>query len=216
MGAMNIDSLLDAAMWRAGLADRASAILAAEATLEALGECLPAVDAHDLAAALPPALSGAVQRTGRHGAMTAEQLFERVSRQEEVRLGLAVEHAEAVCEALAEQLEPELRTRLQLHLPGQLAALFSPRRFENADPPPHQPGSGRGHTLASGRPGSAHPLSEAAPPGAQHDSVVATENPHSDSKLSSGHAPAGAETLATGHPGSSAPLAEAADERKDR
>src|SRR5258706_8960273 len=42
-----------------------------------------------------------------------------------------------------------------------------------------------GHTLATGRPGSSRPLAEANPDRAQSQSVVATTNPHADSKISS-------------------------------
>jgi hypothetical protein len=73
-----------------------------------------------------------------------------------------------------------------------------------------------GHTLATGRPGSRHPLSEAAPSAGQSDSVVANGNPHGDRKLSSAPDTAVADTLADGRPGSGAPLADARDERKDR
>lgn len=42
-----------------------------------------------------------------------------------------------------------------------------------------------GNNLASGRPGSRHPLSEAKPNGGQSNSVVESTNPHGDTKLSS-------------------------------
>jgi hypothetical protein len=77
--------------------------------------------------------------------------------------------------------------------------------------------SGRGHTaghgdtLAEGRPGSRHPLSEARSDRSQSESVVATENPHADTKLSSAHGltqEREGESLATGHSGSDRPLDE--------
>jgi uncharacterized protein (DUF2267 family) len=212
---VNLDSLLDATMSRAGLDDRAEAALALEATVEVLGECVPAHDADDLASALPPALGRAAHRPRRHRLVDVDELFERIREKEEVRLGLAVELAKAACEVLAEQLDPELRARLQLHLPAGLARLLVPRRFQAPDRRP-QTKTGQGHTLASGRPGSTHPVSEAAAPGAQTDSVVVAGNPHGDRKLSSGGAEGPGQTLATGRPGSVETLADARDERKDR
>ncbi len=66
-------------------------------------------------------------------------------------------------------------------------------------------------TLAEGRPGSAHPLSEARPERAQSQSVARADNPHGDTKLSSATGltqEREGETLATGHLGSNRPLSE--------
>lgn len=43
----------------------------------------------------------------------------------------------------------------------------------------------QGHTLADGKPGSRHPLSEANPSHGQSHSVAESANPHADTKLSS-------------------------------
>jgi hypothetical protein len=78
-----------------------------------------------------------------------------------------------------------------------------PERREVPAPP------GAGMTLATGRPGSQHPVSEAHPETAQERSVVNAENPHAETKLSSSRGTTQerrAETLATGAPGSHRPL----------
>jgi uncharacterized protein (DUF2267 family) len=218
---MNLDLLLETAMARAGIEDRDRATRASEAVVEVLAECLPGGDAADLAEALPAPLAAAARRARQHRPVDVAELFQRVSSAEEVRYGLAIEHGEAVCEALGQHLDPELRARLQRHLAAEWAALFEPRTNSSPEPSPddadawHGTPPGQGHTLASGRPGSRHPLSEAAPPAAQSGSVVASSNPHADRKLSTATA-APAADLATGRPGSEESLADARDERKDR
>ena len=99
-------------------------------------------------------------------------------------------------------------------LPTEWVALLesAPRAPEVDEP--HGTRPGHGHTLATGRPGSRHPLSESGPRPAQTDSV-ATENPHGDSKLSSATAP-GVEPLATAGPGPEETLATAKDERHEK
>lgn len=77
------------------------------------------------------------------------------------------------------------RRRIARGLPEQAAALFlgGPER---AEPPPHgvAPVAPRSATLASARPGSAHPVSEAAPPSGQMHSVAVNPSPHEETKLS--------------------------------
>jgi hypothetical protein len=84
---------------------------------------------------------------------------------------------------VAEVLSPAALYRLREALPEPMSALFHPRepgkRFEHVHLDPNH------HTLADGRPGSRHPLSEARPERAQTDSVVRADNPHGDTKLSS-------------------------------
>jgi hypothetical protein len=127
----------------------------------------------------------------------------RVAGREHVRPGFAVEHTGVVCQALAEALSEAVLHRLHEDLPAPLGALFTPRepvrRFEyvHLDSAHHS-------TLAEGRPGGRHPVSEARPERAHTHSVARSDNPHGDTKLSSAsgltqereHS-----TLATGHPG---------------
>lgn len=138
-----------------------------------------------------------------------DQFFARVAHGAHERLGMAVEHARIVCSVLGSRLEPDLRVRLMRDLPPAVAALFGldaqtqatpefvARTSISQRPPPPS------HTLATGRPGSLHPVSESRADRTQSHSVAAEPNPHGDTKLS------GAvgltqeqlgETLATGKP----------------
>lgn len=159
------EQLLDEITWRTGLSDRTAAGTALDATLEALGERLTAPDAAAFAEALPPPLAAALHRLARHTAPKPSALFARIAVTEGVSPGVALEHGEAVCRALAGALGPELRALLAHRLPTDWAALFAPGSGEPpADIPPAGPLPGHGHTLATGKPGSSHPLSEARPP----------------------------------------------------
>jgi uncharacterized protein (DUF2267 family) len=142
---------------RAGM-ERSDAKRAVRATISSLVEALSTDEADALGRELPLELKPLVD--GRAGGLPLARaaLFERVAMRESVDVGFAVEHAECVCGALAEQMSPELRGRLQRHLPD-LASLFDLRAAPADDAPPPVHGS----TLASGRPGSRHPLSEAGP-----------------------------------------------------
>jgi uncharacterized protein (DUF2267 family) len=208
--------LLEDVRTRAGLADGEAAFRTVTATLSMLGECLPAAQAAALAEALPPESGEVVRATPRHQAIALQELFEHVSQRARVPYGAAMEHAEAVLAVIAGQVSPELRLMLQRQLPPAWARLFEPRAIEGRAPEPwphHR--AGRGETLADGRPGSRHPLSEAGPPAAQGESVAAP-NPHGDTKLSSAAPPAVDDSLAEGRPGSAAPLAEAGERRRGR
>ena len=166
-----------------GLADDAHAAHAGRATLAAVGECLPAPERTALIAALPPKLASYVGVY--RGPAGAEQLFERVREHEGTTAGFAREHAEIVCRVLGEMLPEEASLRIQRALLPSVAALFNPPPPPGEPPPYAVPHGERHHTLATGVPGSRHPISDAPPPGAQSESVVRAENPHGDRKLSS-------------------------------
>jgi uncharacterized protein (DUF2267 family) len=154
---INRGQLLDEVMWRAAIPDPHAAETAVEATLEALGERLSARDAGAFAECLPPAFAAALLRLARHTAPKPAALYARVAVTEGVSAGLAVEHAETVCNVLAEVLGPEERLFLQRRLPPDWAALFLPRPRAQESPSPPGPVPGHGHTLATGRPGSSVP-----------------------------------------------------------
>jgi uncharacterized protein (DUF2267 family) len=212
------ETFLDEVCARSGLASREAAERAVRATLDLVGERLSAADARGLAEQLPGPLSRLLAAPRRHAAFDVLELYEHVKETEPVRLGIAVEHARVVCEVLAEALDAEGLALLRARLPAEWASLFRPRTNEGASAEPPGPPAGSGHTLASGRPGSRHPLSEAGPPAAQSESVVQTENPHADEKLSSAPGPRPGRPLASESPGSDRPLSEARDplERSSR
>jgi uncharacterized protein (DUF2267 family) len=170
-----------------GFADREEAERAIAATLATLGERLVDTEVHALAGELPRPLAAALERGVYAGDFDLTELYDRVCRREGVEPSFGVEHAQIVCRVLAEQLGEDARTRLRKELPPSIADLF--RRPPAASPPepvvhdrgPHTKPS----TLASGRPGSTHPLSEGSFDRAQAHSVAREKNPHGDTKLSS-------------------------------
>ncbi len=96
----------------------------------------------------------------------------------------AVRALRAVCRSLGEVLPDEVLDKLGEALPASLVELFHP--YPEGEAPPHRmAASARRHTLATGRPGSSHPLSEAKPPDAHQHSVANEDNPHAETKLSS-------------------------------
>jgi uncharacterized protein (DUF2267 family) len=157
------EQILDEVMWRAGWADRNAAGTALDATLVALGERLTAPDAVMLAEALSPPLAEALHRLARHTAPEPSALYARIAVTEGVSAGVAIEHAQAVCRALANALDPDARALLAHRLPTEWAALFA----LGSDPeqpievPPSGTVPGHGNTPATGKPGSSHPLAEA-------------------------------------------------------
>jgi len=216
---MSEDAFREDVMGRGVIHEPAEAEGAIRSTLEALAELLAPADATAIAAALPPGLASVIVRRPRGSAQPLGDLYARIAASEGVSLGRAVEQVGAVCQAVAEALDVDGRVLLQRRLTPEWAQLFAlEERAPAPDGPPGAPGTapGHGHTLATGRPGSRRPLSEARSPGAQTESVVASENPHAKTKLSSG-APAAAEApLASARPGAQHPLAGAKDERSGR
>jgi len=132
--------------------------------------------------------------------------YQRIGRRLGVEVGAALELAQLVLSRLGATLDPDTRTLLELRLPEGFATLLEPRSVHAL--PAHPAESTRRYaTLAEGRPGASHPLSQVRPEDSQHDSVARADNPHADDKLSSSHAPAHEDvTLAGGKPGSRRPL----------
>lgn len=130
--------------------------------------------------------------------------------------GQARELIASVCRVLVEELSSEAVDALRIGAPAALTRLLVAPLHDEPPPRPAPAPAGGRDTLAEGRPGSHHPLSEAsgraaphgAPRGPQRGSI-ADDNPHAATKLSS--APGSVqdrrrETLAEGHPGARAPL----------
>ncbi len=165
-----------------GLADAAHSAHASRATLQALGECLPEPERTALIGALPGRLASAVAPF--RGLMAVEEFLEREHEHEGTTAGFAREHAEIVCRVLGEMLPEEVTLRISRAVTPSVAALFTPPE-DLGEPPLHGvPHTAKHHSLATGAPGSHHPLSESRPPGSQGDSVAATSDPHGDRKLS--------------------------------
>ncbi len=179
----------------AGVPD-ARAAEAARIVLSGLGAHLAPGPRQLIADELPPALGAAVLEDRGVALPIDEALLGP-----HTTAAQAHELIASVCRVLAEELSTEALARLRAALPPGLATLFAPSA-EPAEPPPHAPEPRRSATLASARPGSRHPLSEAQPRTGQVDSVGA-DNPHGDSKVSSAHSEdLSRGELAAGHPGS--------------
>ncbi len=180
---MTQDEFLSRVAERAGLPGQEEAERSVRAVLNAFQGLLSRSAVQALAEDLPVPLPDSLHSGGAPLEIDLAELHTRVARQEQVRLGFAVEHTSVVCQIMAEALSPATLYRLREGLPEPIGALFSPRepgeRFEHVHPEP------RRHTLAEGQPGSRHPLSEARPERAHTHSVAREENPHGDSKLSS-------------------------------
>lgn len=182
---MDEERFVGEVMRLAAFESREQAEWAISATLATLGELLYEDEVRALAEHLPPSIGRRLEGHPHAGDFDRRELYDRVARREGTALGFGIEHVEVVCRVVGEAQPEEVRARLCRHLPKDLAELF-------CAPPAPQPPPPRVHhaqeermTLASGRPGSAHPLSESRPPLAQRHSVVLAENPHEDSKLSS-------------------------------
>lgn len=82
----------------------------------------------------------------------------------------ALESVQVALRSLGEMLDGEMYDRLVRVLPAEMSQHLRPR--DCGEPPPHA--SARGSDLATGRPG-------------HHESVVESDNPHADTKISSSH-----------------------------
>ena len=177
------------------------------AVLEILSERLswPVIEA--VADDLPGALTAGLREGVDRQDFDLAEFQARVGDRMRVPLGRAVELTGVVCQFLSQALSPGTLHRLREELPEPMGVLFSPCESGERFEPVHlEPSRG---TLAEGRPGSTHPLSEARPERAQSQSVARTDNPHGETKLSSATGltqEREGETLATGHLGSNRPL----------
>ena len=153
---------------------------ALHATTSSLIEALSSDEAEALERELPAELRALVRGHAMEMPLDPNALFANAGIREAVEIGFAVEHGQCVCRALAEQMSPDLRARLQRHLP-KLAPLFEVGEEvrEPVTPPLHS------SSLSSGHAGSRHPLSEARPERAQSHSVARNAEPHADTKISS-------------------------------
>jgi uncharacterized protein (DUF2267 family) len=194
--------LIERVVLHSGLDDEA-ARRATEAVLAGLRRELGRPEAEALANELPADLAD----VARHGRYSGDRdLASWVAAEEHLSPAAAIEHAASVCRALAELLTPTTLERLRRALPPKTATLLEPSSTERREHRSHG-----GTTLADARPGSRHPVSEAAPARAQADSVVASDNPHGDTKLSTSRGLTQErehESIAEGHPGASRPIAD--------
>ncbi len=161
-----------------------------EAVLTVLREQIDVRDAQALAAALPAADATPLARSIQGATHDARAFAARVAVLASIPFPAAVEGAQVALAALGEALPEELVVRVRKQLHPEVALALAPRPDEPAPETPERhfqpeaPRTPQG-TLATGRPGSQHPVAEARPEAAHTHSVARSAAPHADSKLSS-------------------------------
>ena len=208
MRGLDDDGLVDEVQWRAGLPDRRAASRMLQGVLEVLGEVLAASEAATVAEALPHRCASVLGGSRPRGARGVNELYEHVAQETGAPFGLAREGARVACQVIAGALDAEHGAFLRERLSAEWSSLFA---AQEESPVPERAVSGHGRTLATGRPGSTHPLSEAHPASGQAESVVMNDNPHADEKVSSAPGARLGHDIATSRDGSEVPLSEAHD-----
>jgi len=181
----------------AGLAERVIRVV-----LTGIGGYLSAAERQLVADELPAALGVAVLT----GSTLATPIEERVLAFDP-SIGHARELIASVCRVLVEELSTEALAAIRAAVPVALASLLAAPTTSEAplQTAPEHPRD----TLAGGRPGSHHPVSDARGPGV-HSESIAAGNPHAATKLSSTTGSTQErhrETFAEGRPGYPRPLA---------
>ncbi|HVH99394.1 MAG TPA: hypothetical protein VM869_11800 [Enhygromyxa sp.] len=205
----NAERFTRAVQQRTGM-DHQRAAVTITAAFEAIGRALAAAAIDSVAALLPDPLAESLRR-GAASPGVGDVLVD-LAVEEHVSLGVAKEQVQVVLEQLAASVDDPTRAQLASLLPEELSSWLQPWQ-----PPPERHARaavGREHTLASGRPGSEHPLHEAGRDRGQHDSIALTSDPHVDTRLSSTRGIASERnqsTLADGRPGSEHPVSEGHD-----
>lgn len=197
---MNYDQFILAIQRHAG-DDEAVARRSAHVTLEVFGELLTDADQKALADTLPDSLSEEVRTRAPGETYDLDEFYRRIDIQHDQSVGFQVEHAQAVLAALVDLIDDETRVRLQNHLPEDYRPLLEPREIPDYDGSTHHDDSRtESRKLSTGKPGTNTPLSEAEGD-AQSDSVVKSDNPKEDRKMSSASdSPNEGHDLATGKP----------------
>lgn len=156
---MSFSDLITMLLKHGPFADAEDAALALTTTLETLGYVLPARLGRELEAALPERCGWPLS-FGRTVSEERARLTPDVRRPEPAALPSdTLERIQEVCAVLARALPPALVQDVVRALPLQLRGAFQPRAVTTLPPPAR----GLQRTLAGGRPGATHPLSEAKP-----------------------------------------------------
>jgi uncharacterized protein (DUF2267 family) len=204
---MDYEQFLDRVRLHSGLRNRSEAESAVCAVTEALGELLEHTHREEIAAHLPSPIAQMLRRHTPDLELDEVAFLRRVASSVHRPEAFAIEQATSVLEALAEELEPEVRRALAAQLPDTMHRWLVPR---TSSPPPSVHHDPHGHRLADGHPGSSHPISEAKPQ-AHSGSIAASDDPHAQTRLSSAHGLTQErehEDLAEGNPTTARPLNE--------
>ncbi|TNF26302.1 MAG: DUF2267 domain-containing protein [Deltaproteobacteria bacterium] len=189
--------------------DPAMAERLATATLQALGPALPDEARGYLSLHLPEPHRKHLRAQGPEleGALLA--LFSRVSELSGLPEPAVRDHLPAVFGALSEEVGDKDLPRFKSLTPEYLAQLFVIPPPDMGTRPPEYIHPSHGSSLASGRPGSSRPLSDAAPSRGHRNSIANSDNPHGESKIATAtgtHSEQLNRTLATGRPGHDKPV----------
>ena len=208
--------LVERVMADSGMGEPADAERALRATLTTLGERLTESEAAALARELPQSLATSLLASAYDIDFDAAELYERVRRREGATPGFSREHAQVVLKVIGSSIGDELRGRLARVLPPEISEVMQPRRASM--PPPHEAPSHAPPltTLATGKPGSSHPVSASAAPAGHTHSVAREANPHADTKLSGARGltqEREGDALANARGGPARPISEASDKR---
>ena len=175
---MTYKSFIERVRERTGCESREAAELAIAATVEVVGQRLINMDKRFVASQLPKSVAEWLLTHREQEDFDLGELYQRVSEREAVSLGFAMEHAQVVCQVLAESVDREGLAHLRLHVPEEWAELFTIRSGGFRGVPSQYatgehatPNSTR--TLSGGRSGSFNPVSEARAERSHSGSVVA-------------------------------------------
>ena len=197
---------------QAAFASPNDAEAAVRAVMNVLGETLLHSETQRIRGELPEWLADLLSSEIHDEPLDADSFFERVAARESVAAGFAREHVGVILRAVASALPAAAQGWLRAALPEDLRSTLDPRDATAAPAKPHH-GEAQ-HTLATGKPGSGHPVNESSADRTQHHSVATSESPHDDSKVSTSSGLTQeqvGESLATGHPGSDRPLSDSED-----
>lgn len=209
---MKRDEFLQRISEQVGFGSPEDAEAAVKAVMEVLGETLRRGEITRIGAELPPWLATMLPGDIHDEPLSAASFFDRVATREDVGTGIAREHVGVILRTVAAQLSSAAQAWLRGALPAEMHPLLEPRSPSPSPARPHH--ADDRSTLSAGRPGSLHPVGSSEPNRSQHHSVVGSNNPHGDSKLSSSSGLTQEqldESLAKGHPGSDRPLSDSED-----
>lgn len=194
---MMLNSFIDAVRARAALHDETLATRAVCATLHELGRYLTPSQVSLVKASVPTEIAAYLSDSDPDvGPFYLDRFYQSIALLEETRVGVALEHAQAVCEVVASGMSEPERENLLKGLCSELRVLLTTREIPEVPrviPPARLATEPR--SLSSGRAGSSRPLSEAGPYAHQHSIAV-------EGKPSKPHP----ETLSTGIPRSRRPI----------
>lgn len=182
---------------RAALRDGTQATRAVRATFHELGRYLTPSQASLVKASVPTEIAAYLSDTDPDGGpFDLDRFYRSVALLEETRVGVALEHAQAVCEVVASGLSEPEREDLLKGLSPELRPLLTAREIPEVPrvKPPVWLAT-EPSCLSSGRAGSSRPLSEARPFAHRHSIAV-------EGKPTKPHP----ETLSTGIPRSRRPI----------